>query len=227
MGMFVEGEHQKPSSGRKGDHEVVEGAHATLDWHLLYCNALSLSRLRRQLPPGGSLLITVAHHPHYGISRITNLRDHLVCPPFPLVDPDATHRPAGSTASARIWAKPKCVILNEAKPRSGCEVELRSSTEQSEVGSRADSAQDDTMGASRRFEYRPQTVKLVSENPDGDVRRKKGETPLVVSPLSPYGEIHPFGRFRTIKEFRRLRAATKAPPLETASFWKSSTKTFR
>ena len=34
---------------------VTEGARATLALHLLYHNALSLSRLRRQLPPGGSL----------------------------------------------------------------------------------------------------------------------------------------------------------------------------
>ena len=46
---------QKPSSGRKGDHEVVEGAREILNLSEFYCNALSLSRLRRQLPPGGSL----------------------------------------------------------------------------------------------------------------------------------------------------------------------------
>ena len=46
---------QKPSSGRKGDHEVVEGARVTFSLREFYCHALSLSRLRRQLPPGGSL----------------------------------------------------------------------------------------------------------------------------------------------------------------------------
>ena len=47
---------QKPSSGRKGDHEVVEGARVTLILDIRHCNALSLSRLRRQLPLGGSLI---------------------------------------------------------------------------------------------------------------------------------------------------------------------------
>ena len=47
---------KKPSSGRKGDHEVVEGARVTLSLDIIHCNALSLSRLRRQLPPGGSLI---------------------------------------------------------------------------------------------------------------------------------------------------------------------------
>ena len=93
-------------------------------------------------------MFTVDKHPHRGVSWITNLRDHFGCPSFPLVDPDATHRPAGSTASARV-------ILSEAKPRSGCEVELRSSTEQREVESRADSAQDDTRGASWRHRAAP------------------------------------------------------------------------
>ena len=46
----------KPPSGREGDHEVVEGACVTLGLYQLSCYALSLSRLRRQLPPGGSLL---------------------------------------------------------------------------------------------------------------------------------------------------------------------------
>ena len=45
----------KPSSGRKGDHEVVEGARVTFSLREFYCHALSLSRLRRQLPPRGSL----------------------------------------------------------------------------------------------------------------------------------------------------------------------------
>ena len=35
---------------------VTEGARVTLSLSEFYCNALSLSRLRRQLPPGGSLL---------------------------------------------------------------------------------------------------------------------------------------------------------------------------
>ena len=38
-----------------GTRSVTEGACATLDLHLFFHNALSLSRLRRQLPPGGSL----------------------------------------------------------------------------------------------------------------------------------------------------------------------------
>ena len=48
---------QKPSSGRKGDHEVVEGARVTFSLREFYCHALSLSLLLRkiQLPPGGSL----------------------------------------------------------------------------------------------------------------------------------------------------------------------------
>ena len=45
----------KPSSGRKGDRPAVEGACViTNKCFLIY--AFSLSRLRRQLPPGGSLL---------------------------------------------------------------------------------------------------------------------------------------------------------------------------
>ena len=39
-----------------GTRSVTEGARVTLDLHYLYRNALSLSRLRRQLPPRGSLL---------------------------------------------------------------------------------------------------------------------------------------------------------------------------
>ena len=48
---------QKPSSGRKGDHAVVEGARVTFSLREFYCHALSLSLLLRkiQLPPGGSL----------------------------------------------------------------------------------------------------------------------------------------------------------------------------
>ena len=53
---YLPGGGKKPSSGRKGDHEVVEGARVTLSLYILHCNALSLSRLRRQLPPGGSLI---------------------------------------------------------------------------------------------------------------------------------------------------------------------------
>ena len=34
---------------------VTEGARVTLALHRFYCNALSLTRLRRELPPGGSL----------------------------------------------------------------------------------------------------------------------------------------------------------------------------
>jgi hypothetical protein len=32
MGMFVDGGHQEPPSGREGDHEVVEGARATISF---------------------------------------------------------------------------------------------------------------------------------------------------------------------------------------------------
>ena len=48
---------QKPSSGRKGDHEVVEGARVTCNLRGFYCHTLSLSLLLRkiQLPPIGSL----------------------------------------------------------------------------------------------------------------------------------------------------------------------------
>ena len=52
---YPSGSMKKPSSGRKGDHEVVEGARVTFILDIRHCNALSLSRLRRQLPPGGSL----------------------------------------------------------------------------------------------------------------------------------------------------------------------------
>ena len=45
----------KPPSGREGDHEVVEGVSATLRLSLLHLSAFSLTRLRRELPPGGSL----------------------------------------------------------------------------------------------------------------------------------------------------------------------------
>ena len=38
-----------------GTRSVTEGACATLNLCKFECNALSLSRLRRQLPPGGSL----------------------------------------------------------------------------------------------------------------------------------------------------------------------------
>ena len=40
---------------RGGTRSVTEGARATLDLYWLYRNALSLTRLRRELPPGGSL----------------------------------------------------------------------------------------------------------------------------------------------------------------------------
>ena len=46
---------RKPPSAREGDHEVVEGACVTKCLYLLHCDAFSLSRLRRQLPPRGSL----------------------------------------------------------------------------------------------------------------------------------------------------------------------------
>ena len=41
---------QKPSSGRKGDHEVVEGARVTFSLREFYCHALSLSRLTATAP---------------------------------------------------------------------------------------------------------------------------------------------------------------------------------
>ena len=40
----------KPSSGRKGDHEVVEGACVTKNLFVFTVCALSLSRETRQLP---------------------------------------------------------------------------------------------------------------------------------------------------------------------------------
>ena len=43
-------------------------------------------------------------------------------------------------------------------------------------------------------------------------------TPTCVFPSFALGEIHPSWRLRTIGEFRPLRRATKALPLETASF---------
>ena len=38
---------------------VTEGARVTLNLDILHCNAFSLSRLRRQLPPGGSLFLFI------------------------------------------------------------------------------------------------------------------------------------------------------------------------
>ena len=49
------GELFKPPSEREGDRIAVEGAYGSLKSDRFYYNALSLSRLRRQLPPGGSL----------------------------------------------------------------------------------------------------------------------------------------------------------------------------
>ena len=40
-----------------GTRSVTEGARVTLALHRFYCNALSLTRLRRELPPGGSLWV--------------------------------------------------------------------------------------------------------------------------------------------------------------------------
>ena len=51
------------------------------------------------------------------------------------------------------------------------------------------------MGGWRRFEYRLLTAKLVVAYHDGDVGRNKGETPLVVSPLSPAGKFTLSGAF--------------------------------
>ena len=42
-----------------GTRSVTEGACVTLDLYELHCNALSLTRLRRELPPGGSLWMRV------------------------------------------------------------------------------------------------------------------------------------------------------------------------
>ena len=47
--------HKSLPPGGRGTAIAVEGACGTLSSRALYCNALSLSRLRRQLPPGGSL----------------------------------------------------------------------------------------------------------------------------------------------------------------------------
>ena len=45
----------RPQVGRRGS--LTEGARATLNLYEFYRNALSLTRLRRELPPGGSLWI--------------------------------------------------------------------------------------------------------------------------------------------------------------------------
>ena len=49
------GEKSHSRKRMRGTALAVEGACVTLGLRELYCNALSLSRLRRQLPPGGSL----------------------------------------------------------------------------------------------------------------------------------------------------------------------------
>ena len=47
--------NRKPPSGREGDREAVEGERVTILRNLFHCNAFSLTRLRRELPLGGSL----------------------------------------------------------------------------------------------------------------------------------------------------------------------------
>ena len=49
--------HQSLPPGGRGTAIAVEGARVTFSLHGFYCYALSLSRLRRQLPPGGSLFV--------------------------------------------------------------------------------------------------------------------------------------------------------------------------
>ena len=53
--------NEKPPSEREGTALAVEGACVTLGLYQSHCNALSLSRLWRQLPPGGSLIFCPAH----------------------------------------------------------------------------------------------------------------------------------------------------------------------
>ena len=47
--------NRKPPSGREGDREAVEGERVAMEQNSFHCNAFSLSQLRCQLPPGGSL----------------------------------------------------------------------------------------------------------------------------------------------------------------------------
>ena len=46
-----------------GPRSVTEGVRVTLDLHYFYRNALSLTRLRRELPPGGSLWFVRSENP--------------------------------------------------------------------------------------------------------------------------------------------------------------------
>ena len=46
-----------------GTRSVTEGVRVTLDLHYFYRNALSLTRLRRELPPGGSLWFVRSESP--------------------------------------------------------------------------------------------------------------------------------------------------------------------
>ena len=57
-GLFVLSAQFGAVHEREGDHEVVEGACVTFSSDQIDCYALSLSRLRRQLPPGGSLTLS-------------------------------------------------------------------------------------------------------------------------------------------------------------------------
>ena len=51
--------HESLPPGGRGTAIAVEGARVTFSLHGFYCYALPLSRLRRQLPPGGSLWMCV------------------------------------------------------------------------------------------------------------------------------------------------------------------------
>ena len=48
-----------------GTRSVTEGVRVTLDLHYFYRNALSLTRLRRELPPGGSLWFVRSESPFF------------------------------------------------------------------------------------------------------------------------------------------------------------------
>ena len=62
-----------------GTRSVTEGARVTLDLYRPHCCALSLSRLRRQLPPGGSLWTRSCNFRGMGFARsLCNTKAKLV-----------------------------------------------------------------------------------------------------------------------------------------------------
>ena len=60
---------RKPPSGREGDREAVEGERVAMEQDPFHRNAFSLSRLRRQLPPGGSLTAQICTIKHTNKSK--------------------------------------------------------------------------------------------------------------------------------------------------------------